>query len=90
MGRQFTVVQVGCQRHESVGSEPGGHLLDATVETPPLLDHEHPGTGAASGPDQVAGCIGAIAREGNCFSHGANVALPEFCSDAEVLDNLPR
>ena len=44
--------------------------LMPAVESPPLLDHEHSRAGAAVGPDQVAGRLGAVAGEGNRFSHG--------------------
>ena len=38
---EFTVVQIRCKRDEASRRETIGHLLDAAVETPPLLDHEH-------------------------------------------------
>ena len=41
--RQFAVVEIGRQRHEPGLRQPIGHLLDAVVQTPPLVYHNHRG-----------------------------------------------
>ena len=38
---EFTVVQVGGERHQAVFGQHVGHALDLGVETPPLLNDDH-------------------------------------------------
>jgi hypothetical protein len=35
------MVQIGCEREESLGREPIGDVLDVIDESPVLLNHEH-------------------------------------------------
>jgi hypothetical protein len=60
---QIAVVEVGGEGDEPFGGETVGHLLDARVESPPLLDDDQTGPGARCGDGQVPGCTGAVARE---------------------------
>ena len=43
LGRGLAVVQVGGERGEPGCGEAVGDVLDVRDETPPLLDHDHPG-----------------------------------------------
>ena len=60
---ELAVVEVGGERDEPLGGEPIGHLLDAGVEPPPLLDDDQSGAGPAVGQRQVPRRTGAVARK---------------------------
>ena len=66
---EVAVVQVGGERDEALGGEPVGHLLDAGVESPPLLHDDQARAGPAVGQRQIAGRTGAVARKVDEFSH---------------------
>lgn len=66
LGGGFAVVQVGGECGEPLRCEPVGDVLDVVDETPPFLDHDHPGPTTVG---KVSRAHPAIALECDHLAH---------------------
>ena len=66
---ELAVIEIRRERHEARLSQTVRHLLDAGIQTPPLLDHQHAWSRAARGRRQVTGRHVSITAKFNSLSH---------------------